>query len=69
MYSSSLPSAGGSSGSHLRVDGVSKSYPDRRVLTNISFSVAGGERAALIGENGTGKSTLLRLVAGRGQGR
>lgn len=64
MHSSSLPSADGSSGSHLRVDGVSKSFPDRRVLTNISFSVAGGECAALIGENGTGKSTLLRLVAG-----
>ncbi|MEL4357697.1 MULTISPECIES: ABC-F family ATP-binding cassette domain-containing protein [unclassified Luteococcus] len=52
------------SGAHLRVDGVSKSYPARRVLTNVGFSVAAGDRAALIGENGTGKSTILRLVAG-----
>lgn len=51
-------------GTHLRLDGISKSYPDRRVLTDISFAVAAGERAALIGENGTGKSTLLRIVAG-----
>lgn len=51
-------------GAHLRVDGISKSYPDRRVLTDISLTVAAGERAALIGENGTGKSTLLRILAG-----
>lgn len=51
-------------GTHLRLDGISKSYPDRRVLTDVSFAVAAGERAALIGENGTGKSTLLRVVAG-----
>lgn len=51
-------------GTHLRLDGISKSYPDRRVLTDISFAVAAGERAGLIGENGTGKSTLLRIVAG-----
>lgn len=51
-------------GAHLRLDGISKSYPDRRVLTDITFSVAAGERAALIGENGTGKSTLLRIIAG-----
>lgn len=51
-------------GAHLHVDGVSKSYPDRRVLTNVSFSVSAGQRAALIGENGTGKSTLLRVAAG-----
>ena len=51
-------------GAHLRLDGLSKSYPDRRVLTDIDLSVSQGERLALIGENGAGKSTLLRLVAG-----
>lgn len=51
-------------GAHLRLDGLSKSYPDRRVLTDIDLSVSQGERIALIGENGAGKSTLLRLVAG-----
>ena len=49
---------------HLRVDGVSRSFPDRRVLTDISLTVSSGERACLIGENGSGKSTLLRIVAG-----
>ncbi|MEA5154994.1 ABC-F family ATP-binding cassette domain-containing protein [Raineyella sp.] len=49
---------------HLRVDGVSRSFADRRVLTDVSFLVASGARACLIGENGSGKSTLLRIVAG-----
>ncbi|NUL47288.1 ABC-F family ATP-binding cassette domain-containing protein [Cellulosimicrobium funkei] len=49
---------------HLTLDGISKSFPDRRVLTDVSCTVASGERACLIGENGTGKSTLLRIVAG-----
>ncbi|STD07586.1 Uncharacterized ABC transporter ATP-binding protein HI_1252 [Dermatophilus congolensis] len=58
------PSAFLSRGAHLRLDGVSKSYPDRRVLTDITLTVSQGERLALIGENGTGKSTLLRIAAG-----
>lgn len=52
------------SGAHLRLEGISKSYPDRRVLTDINLSVSQSERIALIGENGAGKSTLLRIVAG-----
>ncbi|MGA8047979.1 MAG: ABC-F family ATP-binding cassette domain-containing protein [Dermatophilaceae bacterium] len=49
---------------HLRLDGVSRSFPDRRVLTDVSLVVAAGEIACLIGENGSGKSTLLRIAAG-----
>ncbi len=49
---------------HLKVDGLSRSYGDRRVLTDVSLTVAPGQRLGLIGENGVGKSTLLRLVAG-----
>lgn len=49
---------------HLRIDGISKSFGARRVLTDISATVGAGERVGLIGENGTGKSTLLRIVAG-----
>jgi macrolide transport system ATP-binding/permease protein len=60
IHSSSFTSAG----SHLCVDGLSFSYPGRRVLTDVSFVVAAGDRYGLIGENGAGKSTLLRLIAG-----
>lgn len=58
------PSSFTGAGSHLRVDGVSFSYPDRRVLTDVSFILPAGDRAGLIGENGSGKSTLLRVIAG-----
>lgn len=52
------------SSAHLRVDGVSFSYGDRRVLTDVSFTVAATGPVGVIGENGSGKSTLLRIIAG-----
>ncbi|CAG7611693.1 putative ABC transporter ATP-binding protein YheS [Leucobacter soli] len=55
---------GATTRSHLSVDGVSLAYGDRRVLTDVSFSARNGERLGLIGENGTGKSSLLRVIAG-----
>lgn len=50
--------------SHLRIDGVSVAFGDRRVLTDLDVVVAPGRRVGLIGENGAGKSTLLRVLAG-----
>ena len=49
---------------HLRADGVSHSYAVRSVLTDVSLAVPPGARVGLIGENGVGKSTLLRILAG-----
>lgn len=51
---------------HLTVDGVSHAYGDRRVLSDISFTARPGDRIGLIGENGTGKSTLLGIIAAAG---
>ncbi len=48
----------------LRIDGVSRTFGDRRVLTDVSLTVGPQARVGLIGENGAGKSTLLRIVAG-----
>ena len=48
----------------LRIDGVSRTFGDRRVLTDVSLVVGPEARVGLIGENGSGKSTLLRIVAG-----
>ena len=50
--------------SPLRADGISVRYGDRRVLSDVSLTVPPGARIGLIGENGVGKSTLLRVLAG-----
>ncbi len=49
----------------LQVQSISYVHPDKEVLFNdISFSVSDGERCAIVGNNGVGKSTLLKIIAG-----
>ena len=49
----------------LELAGVSKSYGDKHVLTNVSLTVRRGERVGIIGPNGLGKSTLLKIAVER----
>jgi ATPase subunit of ABC transporter with duplicated ATPase domains len=46
----------------LEVKELSKSYDDEKVLENISFKVNEGDKIALIGSNGVGKTTLLEIL-------
>ena len=48
----------------LRIDSVSKTYPNVVANDSVSLSVAAGEIHALLGENGAGKSTLVKMVYG-----
>ena len=48
----------------LGIRNVAKSYGDKHLFDSISLKVEGGERIALIGDNGTGKSTLIKMIMG-----
>ena len=48
----------------LSVQAAGRRFADRILFSDVSFNLAHGDRAGLIGPNGTGKSTLLRIVAG-----
>jgi iron complex transport system ATP-binding protein len=48
----------------LRVENLSFHYGDRPALQNLSFALAPGERVAVVGPNGCGKSTLVKLLVG-----
>jgi ABC-2 type transport system ATP-binding protein len=48
----------------LAARGIRKSFGRRRVLAGLDLDVAPGELVAVVGENGTGKTTLLRILAG-----
>lgn len=48
----------------LTIDKITKAYGERKIFDNASFYLAEGEKAGIIGINGTGKSTLLKMIAG-----
>jgi ABC-2 type transport system ATP-binding protein len=48
----------------LTVEGLTKTFGSRRVLSDVSFSVGTGEVLGLIGPNGAGKTTVLECIAG-----
>ncbi len=60
----SFPPAPHSGRIALTVDGVRKSYGDKRVVDELSLTIDSGSKIAFVGRNGAGKSTLMRLIAG-----
>ncbi len=48
----------------LSAEGISKSYSEKILFNNISLGIGDGDKIGLIGINGTGKSTLLKVIAG-----
>ena len=48
----------------LTIKGLGKGFAGRTLFSDVNLEVAGGERIALLGDNGTGKSTLLKLILG-----
>lgn len=50
---------------YLSVDNISKAFSDKLLFENISFGIEKGEKTALIAANGTGKSTMMRILVGK----
>ncbi len=49
----------------LSVEGLSKSYGEKQLFKDLTFGIAQGEKVALVARNGTGKSTLLRILCSK----
>ena len=50
--------------SYLQIEDLTKSYGDRILFDSVTFGVNQGDKIGLIAKNGTGKTTLLRIIAG-----
>ncbi len=48
----------------LHIENISKSFDGKKLFSNISFDITRGEKVALIGPNGIGKTTLFRIILG-----
>ena len=51
--------------SYLQIENISKSYGPKVLFENIGFNINEGDKMALIAPNGTGKTSLLRILAGK----
>ena len=49
----------------LNVKNISESYGDNKILNNVTFNVTRGDKVIIIGPNGVGKSTLLKIILGK----
>ena len=49
----------------LKVTGIAKSYGDQLILNKVNFTIDRGEKVVIIGTNGIGKSTLLKILLGK----
>jgi len=58
------PAAGATTGTHVELAGISRSFGGVRALDEVSLTIAKGSIHALVGENGAGKSTLGKVLAG-----
>ncbi|MEM0938201.1 MAG: ABC-F family ATP-binding cassette domain-containing protein [Bacteroidota bacterium] len=50
---------------YLSVEGLTKSYDEKALFRDVSFGLDHGQKVALVGVNGTGKSTLLKVISGK----
>ena len=48
----------------IELNGISRSFGDRQVLDDVTFSVAGGRMTGFVGGNGAGKTTTMRIILG-----
>ncbi len=60
-----LAAAGRSGNDVLMVESLSMAFGEKQLFNDLSFKLLRGDRAALVGPNGIGKTTLLKLIAGR----
>jgi ATP-binding cassette subfamily F protein uup len=50
---------------YLSAESLAKSFNDRWLFKDITLGISQGDKMALVGENGTGKSTLLKILIGQ----
>jgi len=49
----------------IKMDDVSKSFDDQKLYESVNIKIAVGEKVLICGENGCGKTTLIRIITGQ----